>query len=150
MDCMLFVSIWFIWRGQCLGLSPRSHPRRHLVHRLYSVLVIGNQRIGSSKAVGRQQESNFEPLCYFWESRPCRENRFLMCLKVLRLGYSTKGDMTFQSESLNSLCYCWCLSCMGFFRRVFAYIIKTKRGIELGIHSFVLLLFVGTTDDAWL
>jgi hypothetical protein len=39
---------------------------------------------------------------------------------------------------------------MGFFRRAFAYIIKTEREIELGIHSFVLSLFAGTTDDAWL
>ena len=56
----VFVSVWFGWRGQGLGLQPGSHPRLHLMHRLRSFRVISNQRIGSSEIVGRQQKSSFE------------------------------------------------------------------------------------------
>lgn len=101
------ISDWFGWRKQDLDLTPGEHTTHHLIHRLHSFRVTGNQRIVSSEIIARQQESIFIFLYCFWESSPCYRNCFLI---DLRLSSSTREGMLFQIEGLNSLCYCWSLS----------------------------------------
>lgn len=50
------------WRGQSFGFSPGNYAKRHCIHLLNSIFVIGSHKIESTQIMDRQQDSNLECL----------------------------------------------------------------------------------------